>query len=101
MPGPRRRNLPERADALAPRSDERLAPNTADPNAEDFGRRLKLRRLQLKLTQEAVAGEIGVSQPFYANVENGRRRASGETLRALLLTLGMVEELAAADIPPA
>jgi chromosome segregation and condensation protein ScpB/DNA-binding XRE family transcriptional regulator len=101
MPGPRRRNLPTPVSGLGRDSDERLAPNTVDPAAGDFGRRLRLRRLQLDLTQEAVALEIGVSQPFYANVELGKKHASGKTLQRLLLTLGMVEELAPLDIPPA
>lgn len=60
-----------------------------------LGVRLRRRREELGLTQVAVAGEIGVSQPFLAQLEAGQKGASDDVLRRLLDHLGMVEELAA------
>ncbi len=53
---------------------------------------VKARRLQLALTQQDVAERMGVSQPSYAAIENGRREP----------TIGVVERVAEAlELPPA
>lgn len=49
----------------------------------DLGRRIRLQRLQLGWTQEALAKEIGVSTSFVGHVERGTRKASLETVVAI------------------
>lgn len=45
-----------------------------------FPERLKALRLEANLTQSDVAKSLNISQPSYAQWENGRRKPSSETL---------------------
>lgn len=53
------------------------------------GRRIRLRREQLRLSQREVAHRAGVSPGFLASVETGRANATIDSLHAILKTLGM------------
>jgi len=48
---------------------------------------MTLKELRLKhgqyLTQKKVADHLGISQPDYANIENGRRKPTIQQLRIL------------------
>ena len=46
----------------------------------DLGRRIRVRRQHLGLTQEQLAKEMGVSTSFMGHIERGTRKASLETL---------------------
>lgn len=46
----------------------------------DLGRRIRVRRQNLGLTQEQLAKEMGVSTSFMGHIERGTRKASLETL---------------------
>lgn len=50
---------------------------------------LKICRANARLTQEQVAERAGISVPFYANMESGKRLMSIETLVALAAVLGV------------
>ena len=45
-----------------------------------FPERLKAMRLEANLTQNDIAKSLNISQPSYAQGENGRRKPSSETL---------------------
>ncbi len=47
---------------------------------DHVGRRLKGVRTQLQLTREAFAEEVGISPQFLAELENGKKGMSAETL---------------------
>ena len=47
----------------------------------EFSERLKSLRLEAGLTQKEIATKFEISQPTYAQWENGRRKPSGETLQ--------------------
>ena len=49
----------------------------------DIGRRIRIQRRQLNLTQGQLAQKIGVSPSFIGHLERGTRQASLETLVAL------------------
>ena len=49
----------------------------------DIGRRIRIQRRQLNLTQGELAKLIGVSSSFIGHLERGTRQASLETLVAL------------------
>jgi len=53
----------------------------------DFGDRIKARRTELGMTQEALAERAGISKGFLSDVENGKRNVSAETLRDLATVL--------------
>ena len=63
--------------------------------------RLKLFRVQHKLTQEQFANKIGYGRMTYANVENGKRNPSKnfcvEIAKAFGLSLTKVSELMIVD----
>ena len=63
--------------------------------------RLKLFRVQHKLTQEQISGKIGYGRMTYANVENGKRNPSKnfcvEFAKAFGLSLSKVSELMVID----
>ena len=50
---------------------------------QDFGLRIRTLRRQLKLTQEELAEQVGISASFMGHIERGTRVASLETLVAL------------------
>ena len=49
----------------------------------DIGRRIRIQRRHLNLTQGELAKQIGVSPSFIGHLERGTRQASLETLVAL------------------
>ncbi len=49
----------------------------------DMGRRIRIQRTKLNLTQGQLAKKIGVSASFVGHLERGTRQASLETLVAL------------------
>ena len=45
-----------------------------------FGQRIRRFRKQKRLTQEALAEQVGISPQFLAEIENGKKGMSAETL---------------------
>ena len=65
----------------------------------DIGRRIRIQRRQLNLTQGELAKLIGVSSYFIGHLERGTRQASLETLVALANVLDVsVDYLLAASL---
>ena len=54
-----------------------------------LGKRVRIRRKALHLTQEKLAELTGVSVTFVGHVERGTRKLSVETLRSLCIALGV------------
>ena len=52
-----------------------------------LGKRVRIRRQVLELTQEGLAEKIGVSTSFVGHIERGSRKLSVETLYALCKAL--------------
>lgn len=52
-----------------------------------FGKRVRIRRLVLGLTQEQLAEKIGVCAAYIGHIERGSRKLSVETLYALCRAL--------------
>lgn len=52
-----------------------------------IGDRIRERRKFLKLSQENLANEIGVSSSFISDIENGRRKMSLETMVKISIAL--------------
>jgi|SRR5882762_698427 len=50
---------------------------------------LRTRRKELGLTQKEASGRMGVSQPYLALLENGKRRLSGKLLRKAMRGYGL------------
>lgn len=56
-------------------------------NYYSIGDRIRERRKFLKLSQENLANEIGVSVSFISDIENGRRKMSLETMIKISIAL--------------
>ncbi len=56
-------------------------------NYEKVGDKIRERRNFLKITQENLANDIGVSASFISDIENGRRKMSLETIIKISITL--------------
>jgi len=54
-----------------------------------FGQRIRSRRLELKLTQDELAGKVGISNGFLSDLENGKRGVGAETLLDIGRVLGV------------
>ena len=52
-----------------------------------LGKRVRIRRTVLELTQEGLAEKIGVSTSFIGHVERGSRKLSVDTLYAICKAL--------------
>ena len=52
-----------------------------------IGKRVRIRRQIMELTQEGLAEKIGVSTSFVGHIERGTRKLSVETLYALCKAL--------------
>ena len=48
-----------------------------------FAERLKILRLENKLTQKQLSNKLGTSQPSYAQWESGKRKPTGETIQKI------------------
>lgn len=53
----------------------------------ELGRRVKKRRTELKLTQDALASELGLQRTSIANLETGLQRISAEAVVILASAL--------------
>jgi transcriptional regulator with XRE-family HTH domain len=53
------------------------------------GERVRRRRLELGLTQDALAEKAGISKSFLSDLENGRRSVGAETLLDLGRAMGV------------
>ncbi len=51
------------------------------------GQRVKALRLELKLSQEALANKADVDRTYMTDVENGRRNISVEILEKIIIAL--------------
>lgn len=56
---------------------------------KDIGKRVRCRRRELDITQEALAEMAGVSTSFIGHIERGEKIASVETLAAVSKALDM------------
>lgn len=52
---------------------------------------VKLWRTQRNLTQDELAGRVGISKPYLSQIETGKRQGTVDTLRAIARAL---------DVPP-
>lgn len=52
-----------------------------------MGKRIKQRRKELHLTQEAFAKQVGISASFLGHIERGSRIASLDTLLSICIAL--------------
>ena len=50
---------------------------------------LKAIRLERGLKQSEVAEKVGITQPTYSNIENGKRNPTVKTLRKIAKVLGV------------
>lgn len=64
-----------------------MAPVAASTFYVELGRRVKQRRTSLRLTQEALAGELGLQRTSIANLEKGMQRISAEAVAVLAAAL--------------
>jgi transcriptional regulator with XRE-family HTH domain len=53
----------------------------------ELGRRVRERRTALRLTQDALASELGLQRTSIANLERGRQRISAEAVAILAAAL--------------
>jgi transcriptional regulator with XRE-family HTH domain len=60
-----------------------------DELKEKFGKRLRLIRRQMDLTQEQLAERVGLSVEFISNIERGINSPSFKTLENLERVLGI------------
>jgi transcriptional regulator with XRE-family HTH domain len=56
---------------------------------QTVGERVKSRRLELGLSQDALAEKAGISKSFLSDLENGRRSIGAETLLDLGRAMGV------------
>lgn len=54
-----------------------------------LGKRVRIRRTVLELTQEGLAEKIGVSTSFVGHIERGTRKVSVDTQYSLCKVLGV------------
>jgi len=59
-----------------------------EEKARAFGLFISKRRLDRKLSQAALAKAAGISRPYLAQIETGKRMPSDEKFQALLVALG-------------
>jgi len=62
-----------------------------------MGRRMRMKRRYLRLSQEDVAKKINVSTSFYGNVERGVRIPSVDTLVDIAIALGVTPDFLLED----
>ena len=53
----------------------------------EVGRRIAAVRRQKHMTQQQVADAVGISTPYYSQIENGNKTASGYVLARIIETL--------------
>lgn len=54
-----------------------------------MGKRVRIRRKELRITQEKLAEIVDVSTSFIGHIERGTRKMSVETLYSLCVALGV------------
>jgi len=54
----------------------------------EVGRRIAAVRRQKHMTQQQVADAVGISTPYYSQIENGNKTASGYVLARIIEALG-------------
>ena len=64
-------------------------PGEEDRFYAELGRRVRVRRTQLRLSQESLATKLSLKRTSITNLEQGRQRISAFTLRKLARLLGM------------
>ena len=62
-----------------------------------MGRRMKMKRRSLKISQEELAQQIKISVSFYVYIERGRRTPSIDTLVAIANALNVGTDFLLAD----
>ena len=62
-----------------------------------MGTRIRKCRKQMKITQEALSEQVGISASFLGHIERGTRVASIETLIAICNTLKVTPQYLLAD----
>ena len=64
-----------------------ICPEVVKVDYVQLGKRVRIRRNVLGITQEGLAENIGVSTSFIGHIERGTRKLSVETLHALCKAL--------------
>jgi len=59
-----------------------------ETDIQDFAEKIKSRRKELDYSQEQLARDIGISQPFMAEIESGKKKPSLEIINKLCNILG-------------
>jgi transcriptional regulator with XRE-family HTH domain len=59
------------------------------PRQQEFGDRIRTRRLKVGLTQEALALESGINRTYIGSLEAGERNPSLENIARLAMALGV------------
>ena len=59
------------------------------PRQQEFGDRIRDRRLRLGLSQEALALQSGINRTYIGSLEAGERNPSLENITRLALALGV------------
>jgi HTH-type transcriptional regulator / antitoxin HipB len=70
-------------------SDDREHEAAVVRSAEDLARLVRARRVELGLTQEALAGVTGIDRAVLSVLERGQRSMSLDTALRLVQALGM------------
>ena len=65
-----------------------LKPKPVFPEPKTLGEHIRVRRLQLALTQREAAAQIGTSEPRIVSWENGHRRPVARFVPAIIRFLG-------------
>ena len=55
----------------------------------DFGKQIKIKLVELNMTQRALAKKVGVNENYLTDIVNGRR--SGRTYRAAIMATLSIE----------
>jgi transcriptional regulator with XRE-family HTH domain len=86
-------------DWVAMAQREVTSPGFNDPRYRELVEALKARRLELKLTQQAVAKRLGVHFQFVSRVELGERRLDVVEFADYVRALGLKPSEVIAAIP--
>lgn len=61
-------------------------------NYREMGERVRQRRRELKMTQEQLAEQVGVSVSFIGHIERAEKKPSAETIVSLCESLGVTAD---------
>lgn len=62
-------------------------------NENNYGRKLKNKRKNMKLTQQQAANKIGISRSYYSDIENGRKIPNGKLIFSINNIIPLFKEM--------